>query len=63
MGWYCYLLYKLSFPFTATCMAERATSLWFLKGVLPESAAGDRLFPTELSASQTREYIKRRYKG
>jgi len=27
MGWYCYLQEKLQFPFTATCVAERAISL------------------------------------
>jgi hypothetical protein len=26
MGWYCYLDEKLQFPFTATCIAERAVS-------------------------------------
>jgi hypothetical protein len=26
MGWYCYLQDKLVFPFTATCVAERAIS-------------------------------------
>jgi hypothetical protein len=26
MGWYCYLEEKLQFPFTATCVAERAIS-------------------------------------
>ena len=27
VGWYCYLEEKLEFPFTATCIAERAISL------------------------------------
>jgi len=50
MGWYCYLQEKLQFPFTATCMAERAVSPLRVKdkveviGMPPEEECESEVF-------------------
>ena len=50
MGWYCYLQDKLVFPFTATCVAERAISPLRkgdeveVCGMAPEAECGHEMF-------------------
>ena len=52
MGWYCYLEEKLCFPFTATCIAQRAVSPLRVKdevevlGMAPEEECGCEVFVT-----------------
>ena len=52
MGWYCYLDDQLVFPFTATCVAERAISPLRVKdeveviGIAEEIECGHEMFVT-----------------